>query len=353
VQNSYIPHNCPLIDPDDIRAVSEVLSSGWVAHGPQVEALERDFVRHLGGGAACACSSGTAALFLALEGLGVGRGVQVAVPTYACSALLNAVQMAGAVPVVCDVREDDFTLDPAAVPLNVDVAVPVHVYGSPADVKAVGNRAQLVVEDCCQSVGGMLENREPLGIRGHAAIYSFYATKVITCGHGGLVWFPDPEDAIRAHDYRAFDCRRSYRPRFNLHLSDINATLAREQFSRIASIRARRLEIARRYAEVLPDGFRVQGGDWGDGRMAYRYVILAENQEVRDAALELFEQAGIGAAVPVEAWELLHRYLGLDREQFPRAERIASTTLSVPLYPALTDGQVERICEQLAQLDKA
>ncbi len=349
-----IAHNQPLLDESDIAAVNAVMRSGWVAHGPQVAALEQDFTRFLGRGSACACSSGTAALFLAFEGLGVGRGARVAVPTYACSALLNAVHMAGAEPVVCDVREDDFCLDPAKVPDGVDAVVPVHAFGAPADVAGLRGKARVVVEDCCQSIGGLrggLRDGRSLGTEGDAAVFSFYATKIITCGHGGLAWFSDDQGADRARDYREFDCCQTYRPRFNLHLSDINAALARSQFSRIQAIRERRLSIARRYAEALPSSVRLQGGGLDDGRMAYRFVICFESAEAREAGRELFQEAGVGTAVPIEDWELLHRYMNLDPAAYPHAEAVAATTLSLPLYPALTDEQAKRVAEQVARLD--
>lgn len=354
-----IRHNQPQVAEADIAAVEAVLRSGWLAHGPRVAALEAAFAALNGGGASCACSSGTAALFLAFRALGLGAGARVALPTYACTALLNAVHMAGAEPVLCDVRADDFTLDPASVPAGLDAAVPVHMFGAPADARGLRGKVRLVVEDCCQSVGGQFHGRA-LGVNGHAAVYSFYATKVITCGHGGLVWFPDAAAAERALDYRNFDCRREYAPRFNLHLSDINAALALAQFARLAAIRERRLAIARSYAAALPRGLAVQGGgpaakggEFDAGRMAYRFVLLFAGHEARDAARERLAAEGVQAAVPVEDWELLHRYLGLDPERFPNAERIAATSLSLPLYPALTDAQVDRICAALNRLEAA
>lgn len=349
---TMIRHNAPQVAESDIAAVEAVLRSGWLAHGPRVAELEAAFAALNVGGASCACSSGTAALFLAFRALGIGAGARVALPTYACTALLNAVHMAGAEPVVCDVRADDFTLAPESVPQGLDAAVPVHVFGAPADARGLRGKVRLVVEDCCQSVGGLRDGRA-LGVDGHAAVYSFYATKVITCGHGGLVWFPDAAAAERALDYRNFDCRREYMPRFNLHLSDINAALALAQFARLEAIRERRLAIARRYAAALPRGLAVQGGEFDAGRMAYRFVLLFSGLEARDAASERLAAEGVQAAVPVEDWELLHRYLGLDPERFPNAERIAATSLSLPLYPALTDAQVDRICAALNRLEAA
>ena len=346
-----IPHNTPLVTEQDINTVSNILRSGWVAHGLQVSKLEDDFVNFLNGGGACACSSGTAALFLGLVGLGMKHGYKVALPTYACSALLNAVYMAGAQPVVMDVCQDDFTLDPKKDFRGVDVAVVVHIYGARGAVELVKNRVPIVIEDCCQSLGG-LENGDPIGIVGSAAIFSFYATKVITCGHGGLVWYPDERVADITRDYRDFDGCKTYKPRFNFHLSDIQAGMAREQFSRIERIRDRRIEIARKYMEALPPGVDFQAGSWNEERMAYRFVLLMENKKQRDSLKTFLNEAGIGAIIPIERFELLHRYLGLDPIAFPVAEKLADTTLSIPLYPSLSDKEVNYISEKLSMAEK-
>lgn len=342
-----IPHNTPLITEQDINAVVNVLRSGWVAHGQQVSKLEDDFVNFLHGGGACACSSGTAALFLGLLRLGIKNGYKVAVPTYACSAILNALYMAGAEPVVMDVLADDFTLDPEGDFRGVDAVVAVHIYGARADVESLKKKVPVVIEDCCQSLGG-LENGEPISIAGNAAIFSFYATKIITCGHGGLVWYPDERVADITRDYRDFDGCKTYKPRFNFHLSDIQAGMAREQFSRIERIRDRRIEIARKYIEVLPPGVNFQAGNWNEERMAYRFVLLMKNKKQRDNLKTFLNEAGIGAMIPIERFELLHRYLGLDPDAFPVAEKLAETTLSIPLYPSLSDKEVNYICEKLS-----
>ena len=159
-----IPHNLPALTDRDMSVVSEVLRSGWIAQGPQVEALENDFTLMYGGGGACACSSGTAALYLALKGLGISIGDTVAVPTYSCSALLNAVNLAGAHPMVVDVREDDFTIDPQALkrlPLKPKAVIAVHVFGAEANIRHLQECVPLVIEDCCQSLGGSRGGRTP------------------------------------------------------------------------------------------------------------------------------------------------------------------------------------------------
>jgi dTDP-4-amino-4,6-dideoxygalactose transaminase len=127
----------------------------------------------------------------------------------------------------------------------------------------------------------------------------------------------------------------------------MQAALALSQFTRLDAIRERRAALAQRYAEVLPAGFGLQAGLQEPGRMAYRFVPIAPNRATRDALMAHLTAHGVACIVPVERFELLHRYLGLDPAAFPVAERLADTTLSLPLYPALSDAEADRICAAL------
>lgn len=341
-----IEHNRPWITPEDRAAVDAVLASGWVAQGVVTKALEGGFVKMHGGGAACAVSSGTAALALALVGAGVTSGMHVAVPSYACSALLNAVYWVGASPVVGDVMAHSFTLDCSTLARAVDAVVAVHTYGAPAPITDCRRIAPIVIEDCCQSLGGEIDGC-PLGEAGDAAVYSFYATKIVCGGQGGMVWSARSSLVDSIRDYRQFDGRESYAPRFNFQITDMQSALALSQLQRLVLIKQRRTELARRYADAMPAGLTCQEGLLQLGRMVHRYVVVAPVQEVRDALARHMEAAGVHCIVPVERFELLHRYLGLDAQHFPVAERLVDTTLSLPLYPALGDAQAEQVCAAL------
>ncbi len=348
-----ISHNRPLITDEDRAAVDAVLGSGWLAQGPQVEALEAGFVRRYGGGGACAVSSGSVALFLALKALGIEAGAKVAVPTYACSALLNAIYMAGAAPSVVDVMPDSFCLDPAALARQATDAtcvIAVHTYGAPADIADLRQAGRKLIEDCCQSLGGAAE-QGLLGKTGDAAVFSFYATKIITGGQGGLVWSRDVAVSDAVRDYRQFDCRESYVPRFNLQMTDIQAALINSQMSRLDAIRARRLTIAQSYLAALPAGLSVQSGIADAGRMAYRFVVRAPDLATRDALRQHMQKAGVSCAVPIERYELLHRYLELDAADFPVAERLADTTLSLPIHPSLTNAQIAHVTSTFREFE--
>jgi perosamine synthetase len=344
-----IPHNRPLITAEDRAAVDAVLASGWIAQGPAVESLEATMVGHYRGGAACAVSSGTSALFLALKALGAAPDTIVAVPTYACSALLNAVFMAGAIPRVVEVLPDTFCLDPDAVRVqapDAHLVIAVHAFGAVADVAALRADGRIVIEDCCQSLGGMLGDR-PLGSTGDAAVFSFYASKIICGGQGGLVWSQTVSEKVR--DYRQFDGLQTYKPRFNFQLTDLQAALANSQLNRLDLVRARRAAIAGAYLAALPKGLKTQRDPCAPGRMAHRFVVLAPDRDVRDRLYAHMTAAGVGCIVPVERFELLHRYLRLDPAHYPVAERLSDTTLSLPMHLCLSDSDVAAISDALAQ----
>ena len=342
-----IVHNKPYCAQGDAEVIATVLNSGWIAQGQGVQDFEGEFCDFMNGGGACACSSGTAGLYLALLSLGMGEGKRVALPSYACTALLNAVNLTGATPVLCDVDLDTFCLNPKQVPC-ADSVIAVHSYGSMADVDGFRDKGMTVIEDCCHSLGGFFAG-DPIGSKADVAVFSFYATKIITCGHGGLVWSKSSDAGEFCRDYRDFDGRDSYKPRFNFHMSDIQAAMVSNQFKDLESIRARRAVIASRYAQCLEGKVSHQRFGNNSEAMYYRFVVLLESENERDALLAKLKQAGIGSAIPVEKWELLHRYLNLNPSDYPNAERIAETSLSLPVYPLLTDEEISCVCSVLTK----
>jgi perosamine synthetase len=345
-----IVHNRPLITQEDRASVDAVLASGWIAQGPVVARLEAAMLEQLPfGGAACAVSSGTAALFLALKALGAGPGSMVAVPSYACSALLNAVFMAGATPQVVDVLPETFCLDPNAVQADrANFIIAVHTFGARSDIASLKALGGVLVEDCCQAVGGMASG-VPLGAMGEAAVFSFYASKIVTGGQGGLVWSRNPAVAEKVRDYRQFDGRETYEPRFNLQMTDLQAALAASQLERIESIRARRAAIAAAYLSTLPSALTTQAGLSERGRMVHRFVVVTPDLMTRDALRAHLATAGVECIVPLERFETLHRYLGLDPTEYPVSERLADTTLSLPIHLCLTDDDISVISDALGR----
>lgn len=345
-----IAHNKPLITPEDVASVAAALTSGWIAQGSRVQAVESEFVRLYGGGRSCAVSSGTAALFLALHALGIGRGDDVALPTYACSALLNAVNMVGANPRPIDVDAESFNLSPIMLDKqggNARCVIAVHTYGAAADIAELKNGRRRVIEDCCHTLGGA-DGGGYIGSEGDVAIFSFYATKVITGGQGGLVWSANESLVADVEDYREFDCRQIYRPRFNLQMTDFQAALIESQMRRLDVIKQRRRSIATIYQDNLAPGLYAQARWDENSTMPYRFIVITPDQDVRDALRLHMAHAGISCAVPIERYELLHRYLCLDPQDYPVAERLVETTLSLPIHLCLSDNEVEHIAQTLS-----
>lgn len=344
-----IPHNSPWITSADVNAVSKVLESNWLATGPKTNELENVFANYMGEGQAVAVSSGSAALFLALNALKIGQGHKVALPTYACSALLNAVYMSRAEPILFDCKEDNFTICTDSLTNysgKLDVIIAVHTYGAYADITPLKKLNISIIEDCCQSLGSHV-GTEPIGIESDCSVFSFYATKNITGGYGGLVWSKTQHITNTIRNYINFDCCERYIPRFNFSIGDMQSALILSQLQRLETIRDRRIHIANCYDEALPSCLSKQIFPNKNSEMPYRYVVKAKNEKQIEKLKSHMQTLNINCIIPLETYELLHRYLGKDPNMFPNAEHIAKTTLSLPLFPKLTDNEIARVCNAL------
>jgi perosamine synthetase len=345
-----IQHNRPTIEPDDIEEVSKILNSGWIVQGEKVENLEKALCNYLGiDGQGVAVSSGTAALYLALFSLGVGKGDEVILPTYVCSAVLNAIFFTGATPVLVDVNLDDFNISfektkKKAGKRTKAIIVP-HIYGVPVDIGRFLELGIPIIEDCAQSIGAKI-NGQTVGTFGDISIFSFYATKMLTTGQGGMAVSHKPELVEKMRDFREYDCRKEYKPRFNFQMTDIQAALGISQLKKIPSFIKRRREIAKRYVEALEKDNRnliFQEVGKGKERVYYRFVIRLKNGVKK--IQKLFEENDVQTIIPIETYELLHRYLKLNVNTFKNSGELAKTTLSIPIYPSLKEEEVLRIAQ--------
>lgn len=331
-----IAHNRPLLGALEADAARRVLESGWVARGPETDAFERELAAFLGLPAenVVVTGSGTSALFLALWSLGA-RGKTVAIPGYVCAAVRNAVLMAGGVTRIIDNAPGSPNADLKTVQESgCDLAIVPHMYGIPQDVSRLA-QALPVIEDCAQAFGGRVGS-DWAGLTGRIGITSFYATKLLTSGgQGGALFSKDRAliDAVR--DYLDFDCRRDERPRFNFQITDMQSAVGRAQLQRYSAFLDRRERVYQRY--------RACGADLLDAPhsvtpVRYRAVLRTAQP---GALIERLKQRGIAAIVPTADWELPS---GAD---LPHARELAHTTVSLPIYPALTDAEVDIVAEGL------
>lgn len=347
-----IPHNRPTIGEEEIEAVKEVLKSGWVAQGKRVKEFEDLFCWYLGWESefAAAFSSGTAALYVTLVTLGITSGAEVIIPTYVCPAVLNAIYLARANPVLVDIDPYCFNISFEETKEKINsktkaIIVP-HIFGVPADVDKFVELGIPIVEDCAQAIGAKL-NGKHLGTFGEVAIFSFYASKVLTTGYGGMIFSKDKNFIEKVKDYREFDCRQEYKPRFNFQMSDFQAAMGKIQLKRLPYFLEKRRKIANEYYKILPLE-KVWPLRSFSSKKPNFYRFLVRTKKPNDMKLFMKEK-GIKAIIPMETYELLHRYLNQDPHNFPVSDDIAKTTLSLPIYPSLTDSEIQKIKNTLRE----
>ena len=269
-----------------------------------------------------AVSSGTAALQLALRALDCGPGARVAQPSYACAALITATHQQRAEPVLCDAA-NEYNADGNALPDDCDAVIAVHLFGATASLPPHPR----VIEDIAQSFGG------PTGCGGVVSVTSFYATKMMTTGEGGMLFTDDEGLADEARDLRDYDNRNDYRPRHAFKMTDIQAAMGRVQLQTLPEFLAQRRAIAEQYNEAFAD--LPLELPRGDDHIYFRYVVALDQR----AALEMHLRShGIDAKRPV--YRPAHHYLGGD---FPGAERAHRRCVSLPIYPGLATADIARV----------
>lgn len=374
--DDFLPFARPDITRAELEAVDAAVRSGWLTTGPNAAAFEREFVEFLGnpGLEAIAVNSATAGLHLALEALGIGPGDEVLVPTWTFTATAEVVEHVGATPVFVDSDPVTLNMDLAAAARAVTdrtrAVIPVHFAGLPLPRAALAAFAArhglLVVEDAAHAFPVVNEGRLVGDGLSEAVVFSFYATKTITTGEGGMLVTPDPELARHARMMRlhgisrdAFGRYTSREPAwhyeveaagFKYNLADPAAALGRVQLSRALAMRAARERIAARYTDhlaglplTLPPAPREGGGhSW------HLYVIrLSEHAPVqRDAFIEALSQRGIGTSVhfiPLHLQPHWRTALHLRPEQFPVASGVYPSVVSLPIWSAMTAEQADRV----------
>ena len=371
-----LPYGRQSVNDDDIDAVAAVLRGDWLTTGPTVTAFEEAISEISGGVPAVSCTSGTAALHIAYAALGVGPGDEVVTTPMTFVATASNATILGAKVVFADVDPDTTLLDPAAVEAAVTdktkVIAAVDYAGQPADYDALQPVADRVgaktLDDAAHSVGGT-SNGRPVGSLADVSTFSFFPTKNLTTAEGGAVLAKDPAIALRAREFHNIGLMRDP-SRFritdegpwhqevhafgvNYRLSDVGAALGLSQLHRLDGFKKRRTEITARYNEAFADveGLKTpaQRDDVDPAWHLYPVRVLGGRRR------EVFEQlraAGILVQVnyiPVY-WHPVYADLGYRRGMCPNAEQFYREEISLPMYPDLTDADVDRVIETLIKL---
>ncbi len=349
-----IPAAAPIIGDEERAAVDRVMRSGMIAGGPEVEAFEAEFSRHVGGHECIAVNSGTSALHLGLIAAGIRPGDEVIVPSFTFAATANAVALAGGTPVFVDIDPATFCIEPSAVraaitPRTVGI-MPVHLYGHPAamtELQAVASQFGIAIfEDAAQAHDSALDGK-PVGTFGAFAAFSFYPTKNMTSGEGGMVVTDDAAIARRVRLLRNQGMARRYENEligFNARMTDIHAAIGRVQLSKLARWTDRRRENARRFDSGL-QGVTIPTESPGARHVYHQYTIRVDSNMRNDVVNGLAE-LGIGTGVYYPT--PVHRLPSFDLTlELPETTRAASEVLSLPVHPSLGESEIDRIIDAL------
>jgi perosamine synthetase len=356
----------PEIGAREEELALEVLRSGRLSLGPMGERFERELAAWLGVEDAVAVSSGTTALHLGVRALEWGRGDEVLTSPFSFVASANCLLYEGAKPVFCDVDPVTLNLHPAAAAAAVGERtkgiLPIHIFGYPAampELEALAARHGLgVLEDACEAIGAVDSEGRAAGARGNLATFAFYANKQMTTGEGGMIVPSDSQAAARLRSERnqgrAADMGWLDHGGlgFNYRLSDLAAALGVAQVEKLDSLLGRRTAVAALYEQRLAgvEGVAVPIAARGQERRSwFVYVVRLADGVDRDATIAQLAARGIASKAYLPCIHLFPqlRELGYREGQFPVAEAASAHSLALPFFPAMSEGQVDRVCQEL------
>lgn len=354
-----IPIASPHMGPDEQAAVAEVLASGLLVQGAKTAEFERQFAQVCGVREAVAVSNGTAAIHLALLAHGIGPGDEVITTPFSFAATANTIMLVGAKPVFVDIEPETFNLDPskveAAITPSTKAIMPVHLYGHPAAIPEFQEIARkhhlILIEDACQAHAASYQG-QAVGSFG-TGTFSFYATKNITTGEGGMVTTNDPEIADRVRLWRSHGQRERYLHEeigFNMRMTDIQAAIGLAQLPNLERWTERRIANAAALSERLSDVVKTPVTRPGYRHVFHQFTIRAPHD--RDAFAAELQKRGVGTGVhyprPIHQQPYYQR-LGFTGS-FPVAEAAAREVLSLPVHPAVSEADIEKIAQEVRAL---
>ncbi|MCS7065507.1 MAG: UDP-4-amino-4,6-dideoxy-N-acetyl-beta-L-altrosamine transaminase [Fimbriimonadales bacterium] len=373
---TFLPYALPSIDEQEEQAVLEVLRSGWLTTGPKVKQFEEEFALYTGAAHAVAVNSCTAAMHLVLAAWGIGQGDEVITTPLTFCATIEAIEYLGAMPVLVDIDPATANIDPNriedAITPRTRAILPVHYGGLPCEMEAIMEIARrhelLVLEDAAHAAGAVYKGRK-IGAIAHATAFSFYATKNLTTGEGGMITTDDAELADRCRILSLHGISRDAWKRYmaagtwyyevqalgyKYNMTDLQAALGICQLRKLDALNTRRQQIAAQYHRAFaemdfltPFPPRLPADRT---HVWHLYTILLNLETLRiDRArfIEELKVRNIGTSVhfiPIHYHPHYARY-GWRRGDFPNAERYYERTLSLPLYPAMSDQDAADVIE--------
>jgi len=346
----------PLIGEEEIEEVEKVLKSGFIAQGPKVAEFEEAFASYVGAEHAVAVSSGTTALHLSLLAAGVKDGDEVITTPFSFAATGNCALYVGARPVFVDIDPKTYNINPelieGAITKKTKAILPVHLYGQPAKMDSINTIAKehdlVVIEDAAQAHGAMFQDKK-VGSLGDMGCFSFYPTKNMTTSEGGMITTNNPEMADKARILRAHGEKERYQHEilgYNFRMTDIAASIGLVQLKKLDGFNQKRIE----NAEYLTEHIKVLNGIKPPyvspevRHVFHQYTIRVEDGKRKDI-MEYLNQEGIGTGIhyPIPIYkQKLYQDLGY-HDKCPETEKAASEVLSLPVHPALSIEELEKI----------
>jgi dTDP-4-amino-4,6-dideoxygalactose transaminase len=379
-QPAPLPYNRPDIGEEEIAEVVATLRSGWLTTGPRTKRLEQAFAAYTGAAHALAVNSATAALHLGLDAAGVGPGDEVITTPLTFAACANVIVQQGATPVLADVCADDLNIDPAAVERRITprtkAIMAVHYAGQPCRMDPLLDLARrhnlFLLEDAAHAVGASYRGRM-VGSIGDATAFSFYATKNLTTGEGGMLTTnrADVEERARLMALHGMsrDAWKRYEkggswyyevvaPGYKYNMSDLQAALGLVQLARLDEMNTRRAALAARLTAALVDldALELPVARSEVRHVWHLYVIRLRLDRLRIDRAEFIEELarrGVGASVhfiPIHYHPYYRDGFGFRPGDFPVAEDAYARLVSLPLYPTMTEGDVDRVAEAVREI---
>lgn len=362
---NFLPFTRPSIDEATISSVTEVLRSGWITSGPKVQAFEAALSEYCGGRPVRAFNSGTATLEVALRLAGVSRGDTVITTPLTWVATANVILEVGATPVLVDVdpatRNIDLDKLDTALRPGTKAVIPVDLAGLPVDrdrlYDVTDRHGVRVIEDAAQSFGAAWHGK-PIGTTGDFVSFSFHANKNMTTGEGGALVLPADVDPALCERLRLQGVQRFANGGMDVdvlggkfNMTDIAAAIGLGQLPRLAEFTERRRHLARLYFERIDPGLGLElpPADFSNPNWHMFQPLLPRGTD-RGAFIADMKERGIGIGVHYPALHLfsLYRQFGFKEGEFPVAEDIGRRTVTLPLFPAMADTDVDRVCDALA-----
>jgi dTDP-4-amino-4,6-dideoxygalactose transaminase len=367
---NYLPFTKPTLDEATIQGVVEVLRSGWLATGPNVQALEKALSDYHGGRVTRTLTSATGGLEVALQVCGIGPGDEVITPALSFAATPNVILRVGAKPVFVDVdlatRNIDLSRVEAAITPRTKAIMPVHFAGLPVDMGVLYDLAERhklrVIEDAAHAIGSAWQGKR-IGSFGDIASFSFHPNKNMTTIEGGALTFGFADEVKKFDLLRFHGISRDAEGNMDVsiaggkyNLSDVAARVGLGQLAQLDGFNAKRRELVAHYFAHLDSDpaclLPARGDDGHSWHMFAPLLPLEQLTITRKQFIDAMHQRGIGVGIHYPALHLfsLYRGLGYQEGDFSNAEKIGRETVTLPLFPAMTTADVERVCAAIKEI---